>query len=110
MIETISIATVSRNTLIIDGTPVWTENGVQYLVLAETNNLSSWVKKEMPPGTALKLISGFAPIEFISNPDIDTRSIKKYLYYKSKEKEGEVFIWGTLSSWDELSQKFLKTP
>jgi hypothetical protein len=105
MIETISIATVSCNTLIIDGNPIWTEDGFQYKILAETSSLSSWVKEEMPVGTALKLIAGCAPIEFISNLDIDTRSIKKYLYYKSKE--GEVFIWGTLSSWDELSQKFI---
>jgi hypothetical protein len=105
MIETISIATVSCNTLIIDGTPVWTKNGVEYKVLAEASSLSNWVKEEMPVGTALKLIKDYAPIEFISNPDIDTRSIKKYLYYKSKE--GEVFVWGILSSWDELSQKFI---
>jgi hypothetical protein len=102
MIETISIATVSCNTLIIDGTPVWTKDGFQYKVLAETSSLSLWVKEEMPVGTALKLIKDYAPIEFISNP---TSSIKKYLYYKSKE--GEVFAWGTLSSWDELSQKFI---
>jgi hypothetical protein len=103
MIETISIATVSCNKLIIDGTPVWTKDGFQYKVLAETSSLSLWVKEEMPVGTALKLIKDYAPIEFISNPDTD--NIKKYLYYKSKE--GEVFIWGAISSWDELSQKFI---
>ena len=103
MIETIPITAVACNTLIIDGNPVWTEKGVQYLVLAETGSLSSWVKEKMPTGTALKLIAGFAPIELQPNPDTD--NIKKYLYYKSKE--GEVFAWGTLSSWDELSQKFI---
>jgi hypothetical protein len=102
MIETISITTVSCNTLIIDGAPVWTKDGFQYKVLAETSSLSLWVKEKMPVGTALKLIKDYAPIEFISNPD---SNIKKYLYYKSKE--GEVFVWGALSSWDELSQKFI---
>ena len=103
MIETIPITAVACNTLIIDGNPVWTEKGVQYLVLAETGSLSNWVKEEMPVGTALKLIKDYAPIEFISNPDTD--NIKKYLYYKSKE--GKIFVWGILSSWDELSQKFI---
>jgi hypothetical protein len=103
MTDTISITTVSCNKLIIDGNPIWTKDGWQYEVLAETSTLSSWVKEKMPTGTALKLIAGFAPIELVPNPDAD--NIKKYLYYKSKE--GEVFIWGTLSSWDEFFQNFI---
>ena len=103
MKDTISITTVSCDKLIIDGKPIWTKDGWQYLVLAETSILSSWVKEKMPTDTALKLIAGFAPIELVPNPDTD--NIEKYLYYKSKE--GEVFIRGTLSSWDELSQKFI---